>query len=692
MQYPVTATGDTVDTLHGVQVPDPYRWLEDLDSPETRSWLTSQNALTFSFLEKCKDREAIRKRMETLQNYDGFGVPVQKGGKLFYTRRAGLQNQPVLYVSDPSGANERALLDPNTLSPDGTTALSYWSPDSAGERLVVGLSDAGSDWRRLQVVEVATGATLTDDIRWVKFSGVAWAHDRSGFFYARFDEPDASEEYSDTNYFQKVYFHKLGAAQSQDQLVYHRPDDKEIGFGAMVSHDGRRLLLHLTRGTAPESEIVWAPIGQDGAVEGAFTALPGGFEAAHELIEASGHDLWLLTDREAPMQRVVRVNLQDPAPAQWVTVVPETRDRIESASLVAGHFVVARLRDARSAVETHAMAGGKVSEVELPTLGTAYGFTGELSDAQTYFAFESFAYPQTIFRYSFSEAKSEILWQPKVAFDAQDFVVDQVFYTSKDGTRVPMFLARHRNTPKSSDTPTVLYGYGGFDISVTPGFRPARVVWLEMGGLFAVANLRGGGEYGRRWHEAGMKHHKQNVFDDFIAAAEWLVDEGYTRKEKLAISGRSNGGLLVGAAMTQRPDLFGAALPGVGVLDMLRFHKFTIGWAWVPEYGSADDPAEFETLLAYSPLHNLAPGRVYPATLITTGDHDDRVVPGHSYKFAAALQKAQGGPNPVLIRVDVQAGHGAGKPTSKQIDEYTDEWAFLVLALGMNDGQLFAPR
>lgn len=680
-EYPQARRGDQVDDYHGTQVADPYRWLEDPDSPESRSWIEAENKITFAFLEKIPQRERLRQRLTELWNYEKFGVPSQRGGRYFYTRNDGLQNQSVLYWAPSLEAEPKLLLDPNTLSAEGTVAVSGTAVSDNGKRLAYGLASAGSDWQEWRVRDVESGEDLKDHLRWVKFSGASWSKDGEGFYYSRYDEPAEGEQLTAQNYFQKLYYHKVGTPQADDRLVYERRDEKEWGFHGQATDDGRWLVITVTHGTERKNNLFYLDLQKPDAE---VVELLSGFEARYEFIDNDGDVFWVRTDLDAPRNCIVAIDVTKPDRESWKEIVPEADDVLEAVSVVGDRFFALYLKDARSQVRMFDFAGEAKGELDLPGIGTAGGFTGRRGDKETFYSFTSFTTPTTIYRYDLAADRSEIFRRPKVGFDPDDYETEQVFYESKDGTRVPMFLTHRKGQQPDRQTPTYLYGYGGFDISLSPSFSVGRLVWLEMGGLYAMPSLRGGGEYGRAWHEAGMKEKKQNVFDDFIAAAEWLIDHGYTSREKLAISGRSNGGLLVGACLTQRPELYGAALPGVGVMDMLRFHKFTIGWAWASEYGSSDDADHFRTLHAYSPLHNIKPGTRYPPTLVTTADHDDRVVPAHSFKFAAALQAAQAGPAPVLIRIETSAGHGAGLPTSKAIEELADGYAFLVKVLGID--------
>lgn len=679
LNYPPSYPDPTVvDIYHGQAVPDPYRWLEDLDSEQTRAWIEAQNHLTFNYLQQIPARQRIRERLTQLWNYEKYSQPFKEGGRYFYFKNDGLQNQSVLYTQESLEAEARVLLDPNTFSEDGTVALSGIAISRDGRYLAYGLSRSGSDWQEWKVRDIETGEDLPDHLRWVKFSGASWTLDGQGFFYSRYDEPAPGSEYESANYFQKLYYHRLGTSQSEDVLVYHRPDQKEWGFAGGVTEDGNYLIISVWRGTDPKNLIFYKDLRDP---QSPVVELIREFEAEYSFVGNDGSRFWLLTDCQAPRRRLVAIDLEQPDQVQ--EVIPEAEETLQGVSLINNQFVAFYLKDAHTQIKTFALDGTYLGEIPLPGLGSASGFGGKRYDTETFYTFTSFTTPPTIYRYDFTSGTSTLFRQPQVDFDPQAYEVQQVFYTSKDGTRIPMFLVHRRGLTRTGDHPTLLYGYGGFGISLTPSFSVGLVAWLEMGGVYAQPNLRGGGEYGEEWHQAGTKLNKQKVFDDFIAAAEWLIAHGYTNPAKLAISGGSNGGLLVGACLVQRPELFAAALPAVGVFDMLRFHKFTIGWAWISEYGSPENPEEFKALYAYSPLHNLKPGTAYPATLITTADHDDRVVPAHSFKFAAALQAAQGGSQPILIRIDTKAGHGAGKPTSKLIEEAADRWAFLVQVLGI---------
>ncbi len=678
--YPATRTTNQVDIYHGVAVADPYRWLEDDNSPETKAWVEAENKVTFAFLGKIPQREAIKQRLTKLWNYERYGVPFKEGGRYFFSKNDGLQNQSVIYTLPSLNAKPALLLDPNTLSADGTVALAGLAISHDGKLMAYGLSASGSDWQEWKVRDVRTGKDLSDDVKWVKFSGASWTKDNRGFFYSRFDEPNEASKMTKINEFQKLYYHRLGTPQSRDKLVYHRPDHKGWGFYGQVTDDGHYLIITITQGTDPRTRVYYQDLTQPDAQ---IVELLKDFDADYSFVDNDGPVFWFRTDLDAPRGRVIAIDITQPERANWREIIPQAGETLESASTLNNSFVCTYLKDAHSRVKVFALDGKWLREIELPGIGSVDGFGGKREDTETFYSFTGFTVPGTIYRYDLTTGRSSVFRAPTVDFNPADYETKQIFYTSKDGTRVPMFITHKQGIKLDGNNPTLLYGYGGFDISLTPAFSVSSLVWMEMGGVYAVPNIRGGGEYGEDWHRAGMKLHKQRVFDDFIAAAEWLVANHYTSPTKLAIMGGSNGGLLVGACETQRPDLFAACVPAVGVMDMLRFNKFTIGWAWMSEYGSPENPDEFKAIYAYSPLQNIRPGTKYPATLITTADHDDRVVPAHSFKFAATMQAAQAGTAPILIRIDTKAGHGAGKPTSKLIDEVTDRWAFLVKELRM---------
>jgi prolyl oligopeptidase len=680
LTYPVVKKVDQTDNYHGTAIADPYRWLEDANSAETHAWVEAENKVTQAYLAQIPQREAIRQRLTQLWNYERYSTPFREGGRYFYSRNDGLQNQSVLYTVKTLSGEPRMLLDPNTLAADGTVALSGLEVSPDGKLLAYGIAASGSDWNEWKVRDIDTGKDLPDHIKWVKFSSTAWTKDGKGFFYSRYDEPKEATKLADVNYFQKLYFHKIGTTQDADTLVYDRADQKEWGFGATTTDDGHYLLVRATKGTAHKYRIFYKDLTKP---DSKVVPLIDNFDAAYEFIDNIGPVFYFVTDRNAPRQRIVAIDTRKPAEANWREILPETGDTLQSAHMINNQLVVEYLKDARSVAKVVDLNGKLVREIALPGIGTVSGFSGKRGDSETFYSFTGFTTPTTVYRLDMKSGKSTVYRQPKVAFNPADYETRQVFYTSRDGTKVPMFITSKKGIKYDGTNPTYLYGYGGFNISLTPSFSPANLAWMEMGGVYAVPSLRGGGEYGEAWHEAGTKLKKQNVFDDFIGAAEWLIANKVTSPAKLAIGGGSNGGLLVGATITQRPELFRAAIPQVGVMDMLRFHKFTIGWAWTSDYGSSENPEEFKALVKYSPLHNIKPGTCYPATMVTTADHDDRVVPAHSFKFASTLQAAQGGSAPVIIRIDTKAGHGAGKPTAKQIEEVADRWGFLVKNLGM---------
>lgn len=680
MTYPISKKIDHVDELHGVKVPDPYRWLEDdvRESKDVAAWVEAENKVTMSYLEAIPQREAIRKRLTELWNYEKYSAPFKAGSRYFYFKNDGLQNQSVLYKQDSLDAEPTVLVDPNAWSKDGTVALGSTSFSDDGRYMAYSVADAGSDWNTWRILEVETGRLLDDELKWVKFSGAAWTSDHRGFFYGRYDAPPPGAAFQKTNLNQKVYYHRVGTSQSQDVLVYKRPDEPTWGFGLRVSEDGRYLIITVWKGTNDKYRVLYKDLTEP---YGMPIELIDHFNDEYSFVGNDGTTFYFVTDLQAPRKRVVAIDTRNPTVIR--EVIPQSAETLAGADIIANQFVLTYLKDAKTQVKVHALDGRLIREVQFPGIGSATGFTGKRTETETFYSFSSFATPPSIFRYDLLTGESKLLRRAAVKFDPEDYEVKQVFYSSKDGTRVPMFVAHKKGLKLDGSNPTLLYGYGGFSIALTPSFSVSRLAWMEMGGVYAMPNLRGGGEYGEEWHKAGTKLQKQNVFDDFISAAEWLIKNNYTQPAKLGIQGGSNGGLLVGACMTQRPDLFGACLPAVGVMDMLRFHKFTAGRFWVDDYGSADNPEEFKALLAYSPYHSLKAQTRYPATLVTTADTDDRVVPGHSFKFAARLQESHTGEAPVLIRVETRAGHGAGKPTSKLIEETADLWAFLVKNLGV---------
>ena len=682
MSYPLSKMIDQKDLYHGTSIADPYRWLEDANSAETKLWVDAQNKVTQSYLGQIPERETIKQRLTKLWNYERYSVPYKEGGRYFYSRNDGLQNQAVLYTMKSLSDEPRMLLDPNKLAADGTVALSGVAVSPNGKYLAYGTAASGSDWNEWKVRDIDTGKDLDDHLKWVKFSNTSWTPDGKGFFYSRYDAPEESAKLAGINYFQKMYYHVLGTPQSADVLVYDRPDEKEWGIGGQVSNDGKYLIITATKGTSPKVRIFYKDLSKP---DSKVMPLIDAFEAAYNFVDNVGPVFYFTTDRNAPRSRVVAIDTRKPAEANWKQVIAQNEQTLVGATMINNQLVTEYLADARSMVKVVQLNGKPVREIKLPGIGSVSGFGGKRDYRETFYSFTGFTNPTTIYRLDMKTGASTVFRQPKVDFDPSAYETRQQFYTSRDGTKVPMFIVSKKGLKLDGSNPTYLYGYGGFNVSMTPSFSAANLAWMEMGGVYVMANLRGGGEYGEAWHQAGTKLQKQNVFDDFIGAAEWLISNKVTSPAKLAIGGGSNGGLLVGAAITQRPDLFGAAIPMVGVLDMLRFHKFTIGWAWTSDYGSSENPEEFKALVKYSPLHNLKAGSCYPATMITTADHDDRVVPAHSFKFAAAAQAAQAaGAPPILIRIDVKAGHGAGKPTAKVIEEAADRWGFLSRALKMN--------
>ncbi len=671
LEYPETRMDDITDNYFGTEVPDPYRWLEDDNSAETKAWVKAQNQVTFGYLEEIPFRDKINERLTDLWNYERYSTPWKKGDYYFYFKNDGMQNQSVLYVREGLEGESRVLLDPNEMSEEGIISLGSMGVSKDSRYLAYSISEGGSDWNEIFVIEIATGKILDDHIKWVKFSGVSWEGD--GFYYSRYDEPATGEELSASNEYQKVYYHQLGTSQDEDRLVHWNPDHPRRNYGAGTTDDERFVILSESQSTRGNALYV-----KDNQKNGSgFVKIIDGFENSSTVIDNIDGKLLVMTNHSAPMNRVVLIDPNQPQPSNWKEILPETEHVLRNVSLIGGKIIATYLEDAHSKAYIHAMDGTLEDEIELPALGSLGSFSGNKDENTAFFSFSSFNFPASIFKFDVSTNTYEEYFAPDLDFTPSDYEVKQIFYTSKDGTRVPMFVVHKKGIELNGENPTLLYGYGGFNASMTPGFSMSRLILLENGGVYVMANLRGGGEYGKSWHDAGRQLNRQNVFDDFIAAAEHLIEEGYTSPEKLAIQGGSNGGLLVGAAMTQRPDLFKVAFPAVGVLDMLRYHLFTIGWAWADDYGTSEEEEHFHNLYAYSPLHNLEEGVNYPATLITTADHDDRVVPAHSFKFAAELQRKHEGNNPVLIRIDVDAGHGAGKPVSKIIEEQTDIWSFM---------------
>lgn len=676
LEYPDTRMDDVVDTYFGVEVADPFRWLEDDNSEETKAWVTAQNEVTFGYLERIPFRRQIHDRLTKVWDHERFGVPFWKNDLYFYFRNDGMQNQSVLYVREGLEGEPRVFIDPNTFSEDGTVSLTGLSLSDDARYMAYGISRGGSDWNELFVREVATGEDLDDHIRWAKFSGIAWKDD--GFYYSRYDTPPPGEELSAPNEHHQLWYHRLGTSQEEDRLVYRNPDHPRRNYSALTTEDERFLVM-----VEMESSVGNALWIKDLDRPGArFQHLIGDLQHNNRVVDHINGRFLVMTNYQAPLYRLVLVDPARPQPAHWQDVIPEGAHLLRGVSLVGGRIVANYLVDVVSRLYVYDMQGNRLSGIELPGAGSVGGFSGKKDESTAFFAYTSFNYPTTIFKFDMQTGTYEEYFRPAIDFDPEKYESKQVFYTSADGTRVPMFITHKKGLKLDGNNPTLLYGYGGFNVSMTPGFSLARILLLENGGVYAVANIRGGGEFGREWHDAGKQLNKQNGFDDFIAAAEYLIAEGYTSSEKLAIQGGSNGGLLVGAVANQRPDLFAVALPAVGVMDMLRYHLFTIGWAWAGDYGTSEDSVHFHNLYAYSPLHNIREGVNYPATLVTTADHDDRVVPAHSFKYIAELQRRHAGPNPVLIRIETQAGHGAGTSTEKLIEELTDVYAFTLYNLG----------
>ena len=679
LEYPKPRKADQFDDYHGVKVSDPYRWMEDVDSPETRSWIEAENRVTNAYLDSIPERAAIKARLTELMNYERYSAPGKVGNKYIYSKNDGLQNQSVIYIANSITDPGRVFFDPNKLSSDGTVSLSGSSFTDDGKLWAYGIARSGSDRTEWKVMNVETGEYLPDTLAPNRNGGVSWLKDNSGFFYSSYAAPEKGQELKTNYVFQKIYFHKLGTPQSEDYVVYERPDNKEYFVNGGVTEDGNFLIISVGKGTENSNMVYFKNLTMDKA-----PIMPLVTDLKHDygFIGNVDSTFYFKTDKDAPLGKIVSVNVLDREP-KWKDVIAAAPETLTGVQFINDQFVLRYMKDAYSKIKIYDRSGKFIRDVELPGIGSAGGFNGKREDTETFYSFSSYNAPPTIYRYDMKTGKSEVFRKTNVKFDPAGLEVKQVFFTSKDGTRVPMFITHKKGLKLNGQNPTILYGYGGFNIPMTPGFSPSNIPWFEMGGVYAVANIRGGSEYGIDWWKGGSRLKKQNVFDDFIGAAEWLIANKYTSNKKLAIQGGSNGGLLVGAVLNQRPDLFGAALPAVGVMDMVRFPKFTIGWAWASDYGQPTDAADFKALYAYSPLHNIKPGTKYPATMVMTADHDDRVFPAHSFKYAAALQAAQAGPAPILIRIETKAGHGAGKPISKTIQEQADVYGFLIKNLGI---------
>ena len=680
LKYPDSHPGTVKETIHGVEVADPYRWLEDLNSKQTHDWIEAQNKVTDAHLSAIPGRDQLNSHLTKLWNVERFGTPFRKGGRYFFSKNDGLQNQSVLYTTPALDKEATVLLDPNKLSTDGTVALKDYEISPDGKLMAYSTSTSGSDWIEWKVRDITTKKDLSDHLVWSKFSGATWSKDSKGFYYGRFPTPKKGEEMMAQNTHKKIYFHKVGTPQRKDKVIYERPDQPKWGLYAGLSDDSRYLLIDVSQGTDTKNGFFYKDLSKP---DSKVVELLPDFDASYSFIGNIGSTFFVQTDLDAPKLKLIAINVEDPAKKNWRTIIPESSETLRSVSLVGGIFIANYMKDARSEIRRFELWGTPLASIALPGIGTAGGFLGKFAELETFYSFSSFTSPGAVYRYDVETNTSTLFKKPKTVFKEDDYETKQIFAKSKDGTKVPMFVVHKKGLKLNGQNPTYLYAYGGFNLSILPRYSPATIAWLDMGGIYVVANLRGGGEYGEDWHQAGMKLKKQNVFDDFISCAEHLIAEKYTSTPKLAIAGGSNGGLLVGACLTQRPDLFGACLPAVGVMDMIRFQKFTIGWAWQSEYGFPDENGdEFKYLLAYSPYHNTKKGTKYPATMITTSDHDDRVVPSHSYKFAAALQAAQAGSAPSLIRIESKSGHGAGTPTSKQIEQAVDKFSFLAKSLG----------
>ncbi|MEX0982099.1 MAG: prolyl oligopeptidase family serine peptidase [Bacteroidales bacterium] len=668
LNYPETKKVDHTDNYHGTEVADPYRWLEDDNSEETKEWVKEQNKVTFSYLEKIPFRDQLKERLTELWDYPKMGNPTKRKGVYFYSYNSGLQNQSVIYMMKDLDQEGEVFLDPNKLSDDGTVSLSTYSVSNDAKYFGYGISRGGSDWQEFFVRDIETGKDLDDHLKWIKFSGMSWWKD--GFFYSRYPQPEEGEKLTGSNKNNKVYYHKIGTPQSEDRLVYEDPAFPLRGFRVSITDDEKYAIIYSTESTSGNA------FGYKKTEENDFTWLIDTFDKDYRVIGNNDNILYVVTNQDAPKYKLVAIDLEKPAAENWIDLIPESEEVLQSCSYIGGKLIASYLKDAYDVVKVYNTEGEFLHHVDFPGIGSVGGFGGDMNDEITFYTFTSFNYPPVIFKYNIAENSSEVFYESEINFDGDLYETKQVFYESKDGTRVPMFIVHKKGIKLNGKNPTMLYGYGGFNIPLTPSFSSAGIAWLEQGSIYAVANIRGGGEYGEAWHKAGTILNKQNVFDDFIAASEYLIREKYTSPEKLGIRGGSNGGLLVGAVINQRPELYAAAIPAVGVMDMLRFHKFTIGRYWTTDYGSSDDPEQFEYIFQYSPLHNISEEKDYPAVMVTTADHDDRVVPAHSFKYIATLQEKHKGDNPVIIRIETDAGHGAGKPTDKVIEEIADQYAF----------------
>ncbi|MGA7722948.1 MAG: prolyl oligopeptidase family serine peptidase [Ignavibacteriaceae bacterium] len=677
LKYPKTYKDNTKDNYFGTVVNDPYRWLEDDTAKAVSEWVKKENEVTYGYLNKITYRDKIKERLEKLWNYPKYSVPFKGGSNYFFFKNDGLQNQSVLYIQSDLSAKPELFLDPNKLSSDGTVSLTTYAVSKDGKYFAYGTASGGSDWNEFFVMDVASKQKLNDNLKWIKFSGISWYKD--GFFYSRYPEPEQGKELVSSNEFHKIYYHKIGNDQKLDSLIFADSTAPKLIVNAQTTDDERFLLFYLSTGTS-NNELYAKDLQNPNS---GIVKIIENFDNNYNVVDNIGSKLLVLTNKNAPKYRLVLIDPQNPGEKNWETILPEKESVLQSASIIGGKLFVEYTKDAYSQDYIYDLDGKSEEVIKLPAIGTVGGFSGKPEDKTAFYAFTSFTFPTTIYKFDVDTKSSSVLHKPEIDFDFSNYTTEQIFYKSKDGTKVPMFIVHKKDLKLNGNNPALLYGYGGFDISINPAFSISRLILLENGGVLAIANIRGGSEYGEDWHTAGMLDKKQNVFDDFIAAAEYLIKNKYTSPQKLAINGASNGGLLIGAVVNQRPDLFRVAIPQVGVMDMLRYQKFTIGWAWVNEYGASSDSAQFNNLYKYSPIHNIKPGIKYPAILVTTADHDDRVVPAHSFKYIATLQEKYKGKNPILIRIETRAGHGAGKPTDKIIEEQTDIWSFIFKNLGV---------